>query len=108
MLAAACCTAHATDMQGGRICLAVPASGDMSSRGMLLGSSPGGGMMYIEPASCVPINNELAAARGKAKAAEEAVLWRLTGGIADEMANIEACYHLVSTISLWFSLLDRF
>lgn len=88
--------------------MAVPASGDMSSRGMLLGSSPGGGMMYIEPASCVPINNELAAARGKAKAAEEAVLWRLTGGIADEMANIEACYHLVSTISLWSSLLDRF
>lgn len=53
-------------------------------------------MMFIEPPSAVNLNNELAAARGRAKTAEEALLWRLTGAIADDMDSIQSCYHTVS------------
>ncbi|KAK9807992.1 hypothetical protein WJX73_000666 [Symbiochloris irregularis] len=82
--------------QGGRMCVAVLASDDPSSRGMLLGSTAGGSMMFIEPPSAVNLNNELAAARGRAKTAEDAILWKLTGAIAEDMYNIESCYHTVA------------
>jgi len=45
----------------------------------MLGSSPGGGLMYVEPPAAVSLNNELAAARGECYSAEEEVLWDLTG-----------------------------
>lgn len=38
---------------------------------------------YVEPPAAVPLNNELAAARGELYGAEEAVLWRLTGDVGD-------------------------
>ena len=44
---------------------------------------------YVEPPSAVPVNNELAAARGEMYAAEEAVLWKLTGRVADEEAALQ-------------------
>lgn len=37
----------------------------------------------MEPPAAVPLNNELAAARGELYGAEEAVLWRLTGDVGD-------------------------
>ena len=38
---------------------------------------------YVEPPAAVPLNNDLAAARGELYGAEEAVLWRLTGDVGD-------------------------
>ena len=40
-------------------------------------------LRYVEPPAAVPLNNELAAARGELYGAEEAVLWRLTGDVGD-------------------------
>ena len=75
-------TSAAARAQGGRLCVAA-AAGEGAPRGILLGASDSGGMQYIEPPAAVPLNNELGAARAEAAAAEEAVLWRLTGRLAD-------------------------
>lgn len=52
-------------------------------------------MVYVEPHAAVPLNNELGAARGRARAAEDAILWRVTGAVADAMEEIEGCYTMV-------------
>eukprot|EP00798_Chlamydomonas_sp_ICE-L_P011589 gene11589-34292_t len=62
--------------------------GDKMVNGIVLGSSPGGGMMYIEPQAAVPFNNELIGARAIAMEAEEEVLFELSGklmGIVDDV-----------------------
>jgi len=55
------------------------AGSKLSADSLMLGSSPGGGLMYVEPPAAVSLNNELAAARGECYSAEEEVLWDLTG-----------------------------
>jgi dsDNA-specific endonuclease/ATPase MutS2 len=81
---------------GGRMCCAVAASAsDGPPRGILLGSGPGGAVWYVESAAAVPINNELASAKVELAAAEEAVLWRLTGKVADFEADLEHALHAV-------------
>jgi hypothetical protein len=45
----------------------------------------------------VPLNNELAAARGEAAAAEENVMWQLTGQVIDNLADMQAALAIVST-----------
>ncbi|KAK9818002.1 hypothetical protein WJX72_005611 [[Myrmecia] bisecta] len=80
--------------QAGRMCVAVAASGGVP-KGILLGSSPGGGMYYIEPSSAVPLNNDLGAARGEMFAAEEAVLWRLTSAVVDDRDDVQRCLDTV-------------
>lgn len=49
--------------QGGRLCVAV-AAGEGAPRGVVLGGGGPGGGLYLEPPAAVPLNNELAAARG--------------------------------------------
>ncbi len=44
---------------------------------------------YVEPPACVPLNNDLAAARGELYGAEEAVLWRLTGEVDGQRYAIQ-------------------
>lgn len=80
---------------GGRMCIAVPASPDGPPRGILLGSGPGGSTWYVEPAAAVPLNNELAGAKGELAAAEEAVLWRLTGKVGDREEDLSHALHAV-------------
>ena len=55
----------------------------------------GRGFQYIEPQAAVSLNNELAAARGEMFAAEEEVLWKLTGQLADYMEDIERALQVV-------------
>lgn len=50
-------------LQGGRVCVAVPASNGDAPKGILLGGSAG--VLYIEPPAAVGPNNDLAAARGE-------------------------------------------
>ncbi len=60
----------------------------------MLGATPGGGMVFIEPAGVVGGNNDLIAARAEAMAAEEAVLWDLSGrlmGCLTEVQTVRAC-----------------
>jgi hypothetical protein len=45
------------------MCVAVPVSAEGPPKGILLGSS--GGVLYVEPPAAVPLNNDLAAARGE-------------------------------------------
>ncbi len=45
----------------------------------------------------MPLNNELAAARGEAAAAEENVMWQLTGQVIDNLADMQAALAIVST-----------
>lgn len=56
----------------------------------MLGSSAGGALLYVEPGAVVPTNNELAAARGEAYAAEEAVLSQLSMRCAAQAASLQA------------------
>lgn len=82
-------------MQGSRVCLAVP-GGTTPPKGMLLGSSTGGSIVYVEPTAAVPLNNDLAAARGEAYAAEESVLWKLTGIVMEALDSLQ---HILDVVS---------
>jgi hypothetical protein len=76
--------------RGGRMCVAAPA-GTKLNNAALLGTSPGGGLSYLEPAALVALNNELLAARAEAMSAEEGVLWELTGrlmGCLDDVQTV--------------------
>jgi len=46
-------------------------------------------VLYVEPQAAVPLNNDLAAARGEAYAAVESVLWKLTGLLADSVEDVQ-------------------
>ena len=85
--------------QGGRLCVAAAAS-EGAPRGILLGASASGSMQFIEPPAAVPLNNELAAARAEALAAEEAVLWRLTGRVADIEVDLQRALDAVGPHSV--------
>ncbi|CAL5224634.1 g7352 [Coccomyxa viridis] len=74
--------------QSGRLCVAVPSS-EAQPKGIVLGGSSSAGVLYIEPQAAVPLNNDLAAARGEAYAAVENVLWKLTGLIADTIEDVQ-------------------
>ena len=92
----------------GRICLAC-APGPDSPRGITLGSSASGGIVYIEPSAALPLNNELGAARAEAAAAEEAVRWQLTGLLADVDGDLGLALDTVSlrvrhTREIWSEL----
>lgn len=69
---------------------------------------PGGGAFYIEPPSAVPLNNELAAARGEAAAAEDNVLWHLTGQIIDNLEDVQRALDNVSPAGLFTAIDDLF
>lgn len=90
--------------QSGRLCVAVSPA-DKPSKGVMLGSS--GGVLYLEPPAAVPLNNELAAARGEANAAEEAVLWRVTGLIVDAEEDVRRALELVRLHSAELSTLAK-
>ncbi|GFR39679.1 hypothetical protein Agub_g151, partial [Astrephomene gubernaculifera] len=60
-----------------------------------LGSAPGGSLTYIEPPAAVGLNNELAAARGEAAAAEEAVLWGLTARVVEVLHELQDTFRTV-------------
>jgi dsDNA-specific endonuclease/ATPase MutS2 len=64
--------------------------------GIVLGS--GAGVQYVEPASAVALNNELAAARAEALAAEEAVLASLTQAAAERSASLQALLQAVARL----------
>ena len=44
----------------------------------------------------MPLNNDLAAAKGEAAAAAEKVMWQLTGQIIDNLADMQAALDIVS------------
>ena len=85
--------------QGGRLCLAVPSS-DAQPKGIVLGGSSAAGVLYVEPQAAVPLNNDLAAARGEAYAAVESVLWKLTGLIADAVDDMQRVLDTVRPCAL--------
>lgn len=78
--------------QGGKVCLAVVV-GEAPPKGLILGTGPG--VVYVEPPAAVPLNNELGIARAEAASAEEAVLWRLTGQVADVVDSLQQALHAV-------------
>lgn len=41
------------------MCVALPGGTKAPSGGVLLGSAPGGSLVYVEPAAAVAMNNEL-------------------------------------------------
>lgn len=53
----------------------------------------------MEPPAAVPLNNELAAARGELYGAEETVLWRLTGEIGDARYALQDTLDKVGSIN---------
>ena len=68
----------------------------------------GGGAYYVEPSSAVPLNNDLGAARAISQAAEEAVMWRLTGMISDAQDDIQDALDAVRHSLQLSHILDRF
>lgn len=49
-------------------------------------------MIYLEPPSVVQYNNNLMAARGEAMAAEEAILWQLTGTMMGLLPELQQMF----------------
>ncbi|GAX78758.1 hypothetical protein CEUSTIGMA_g6195.t1 [Chlamydomonas eustigma] len=86
--------------QSGRMCVVMIAGTKMPPGAMLLGSSAGGSMLYVEPPAAVPLNNDLGAARAQAEAAEEDVLHSLTGQLMGILTEAEACLQMVSRLDL--------
>ena len=76
------------------MCLAIPA-GDSIRGAILLGTSPGRGSQYVEPQAAVSLNNELAAARGEAYAAEEEVLWKISGVVMEVVDSLQISLDMV-------------
>ena len=71
-------------------------SSEAQPKGIVLGGSSAAGVLYVEPQAAVPLNNDLAAARGEAYAAVESVLWSLTGLIADAEDDMQRALDTVS------------
>lgn len=67
---------------------------------MLLGSSAGGGLLFVEPPAAVGLNNELAAARGESYGAEEDVLHDLTGSLMAVLPEVSAAYEVRHCLSI--------
>ncbi|KAF5837995.1 hypothetical protein DUNSADRAFT_3588 [Dunaliella salina] len=88
--------------QGGRVCVAMAGGSKLSAGSLMLGSSPGGGLMYVEPPGAVSLNNELAAARGECYSAEEDVLWSLTNQMMGVLEELERMYEVV----IWLDVLS--
>ncbi len=76
------------------MCLAVADGGRKT--GVVLHVTPGSATTYVEPQAAIPLNNSLAAARGEAYAAVEAVLWRLSGLV---MAVVDSLAHILETVA---------
>lgn len=81
------------------MCVASPATGG-PPRGVLLGTSAGGALYYVEPAAAIGPNNELGAAKGEAMAAEESVLWKLTATVIEAVDDLQNVLDVVSTGSM--------
>ena len=80
--------------RGGRLCVAIPISPEGPPKtSVLIGTSQG--TWYLEPPAAVPLNNELAALRAEAAAAEEAVLWRLTGVVSDSSEQLHVALEAI-------------
>eukprot|EP00198_Chlamydomonas_reinhardtii_P000810 XP_001690145.1 predicted protein [Chlamydomonas reinhardtii] len=86
--------------RGGRMCVALPGGTKAPSGGVLLGSAPGGSLVYVEPAAAVAMNNELGAARAEAQAAEEQVLWNLTGLVMGCLDELQDAYRTVAWLDV--------
>lgn len=67
-------------------------AGTKVPNGVLLGQAPGGSMLYVEPPGAVALNNELGAARAEAQAAEESVLWQLTGLVMGSLEELQQAF----------------
>ena len=74
-------------VQAGRMCVVVSPS-DNQPKGVVLGMMSSGAATYIEPNAAVPLNNERSVLRAEMWAAEEEVLWKLTGQLADDMDDV--------------------
>ncbi|KAG2444932.1 hypothetical protein HXX76_001668 [Chlamydomonas incerta] len=86
--------------KGGRVCVALPGGTKLPAGGVLLGSAPGGSLVYVEPAAAVAMNNELGAARAEAQAAEEQVLWNLTGLVMGALEELQDAYRTVAWLDV--------
>lgn len=73
-------------------------AGESKGGGVVLGAGPA--VQYVEPGAAVPLNNDLAAARGEALSAEEAVLWSLTGRIIDAHGILAALLSAVVALDV--------
>ena len=54
----------------------------------------------------MPLNNELAAVRGEAAAAEDNVLWQLTGQVIDNLEDMQRALYNVSMAGLFTATAD--
>ena len=77
------------------MCVAVSAS-DSQPKGVLLGTMASGLATYIEPSAAVPLNNERSVVKAEMWAAEEEVLWMLTGLLADALEDVARALEVVS------------
>lgn len=86
----------------GRLCVQVAQAAidpsAASRSGLVVGS--GGGTVILEPPAVVPLNNDLQSAKADATAAEDAVLWALTGLLLGSMAELRQALEFV----LWLDV----
>jgi dsDNA-specific endonuclease/ATPase MutS2 len=67
---------------------------------VVLHVTPGSSTAYVEPQAAIPLNNSLAAARGEAYAATEAVLWKLSGLVMEVVDSLNHILEVVRSIPL--------
>jgi len=79
----------------GRWCVAMSDPSTIPPKALVVGTSTGGSVSYVEPQAAVPINNELLQAHGFESAAEEQVLWKLTGEIEESFEDLQVTLQTV-------------
>lgn len=86
--------------QSGRMCIAMLSGIKAPTGSMLLGSAPGGSIVYVEPPGVVPLNNELGAARAMAESAEDDVLQDLTGRLMGVLIEGEQSLEVIGLLDV--------
>lgn len=85
-------------VQGSRRVLAVQAAFKGQVSGIFHGSSAKNSLVYIEPAECIEINNEIALLEDDERKEIYRILLELTRKLADHLEWLEQCYLMVEEL----------
>ena len=81
----------------GRVCLEIYSSDlpKYEKNFLLIGNAESGGMVYVEPASVISMNNNLMELRGQESAEIETICWKLSEKIYEELEELQRLFEVL-------------